>query len=197
MKLTPEPETETTAVFSIRRAGFCSKCRKTLRPGQKAVIHELQYFHFECYDALIDEAAGTQAGNFKETTMNYAEMFFTDPSITSEKLTPEVLEEIGRHKAKIIGAMLPYWKGLTGGCDAGVLAIELEQMTPDFVRALAQALAADPLTRAAASLQMVLDPKKPAADDNSFDADFVEDDNGESADQLDDEARKRIEDAED
>ena len=58
MKLTPEPETKTTAVFSIRRMGFCSKCGKTLRPGQKAVVHELRYFHFECYDTLIDEAAG-------------------------------------------------------------------------------------------------------------------------------------------
>ena len=117
--------------------------------------------------------------------MNYAEMFFTDPSLASEKLTPEVLEEIGRHKATIIADMLPYWKGLTGDSDPGVLAIELEGLTLDFIRALAQALAADPLARAVASLQMVLDPKKPADDDGEFDAAFEEDD-----DDDDDEKRK-------
>ena len=111
--------------------------------------------------------------------MNYAELFFINPALTTEKLTPAVLEEIGRAKATIIADVLPYWKSLTGDSDPGVLAIELEGLTPNFIRALAQALAADPLARAVASLQMVLDPKKPADDDGEFDAAFEEDDDDE------------------
>ena len=30
--------------------------------------------------------------------MTYAERYYTDPSICDEELTPEVLEEIGRHR---------------------------------------------------------------------------------------------------
>ena len=112
--------------------------------------------------------------------MNYAGLFYTPESVCGdEECTQELCEEIGKHKAEIITAMLPYWKRITNSDEPYVLAIELEQMTPDFVRALAQALAADPLARAVASLQMVLDPKKPADDDGEFDAAFEEDDDEE------------------
>ncbi len=56
-----------TAVFSVRITGFCCKCGKTLRPGQEAVVHKLRYFHFECYDALIDEGdTPASTGNIKQ-----------------------------------------------------------------------------------------------------------------------------------
>jgi hypothetical protein len=74
--------------------------------------------------------------------MKYAEMFHTDPSICTEELTPEVLVEIGKCKYAIIQAAMPHWEALTGDNDEGVLACELEPMTPDFVRALARALTA-------------------------------------------------------
>jgi hypothetical protein len=81
--------------------------------------------------------------------MTYAERFYTDPSITDEELTPEVLEEIGRHKHKIIEAALPHYLAITKdpsdhehGQAGQVLALELEPMTPNFVRALAAALKA-------------------------------------------------------
>ena len=125
--------------------------------------------------------------------MNYAEQFYTDPSITDEVLTNEVMEEIGKYKAQIIADVLPYWEKLTGDRDVDVLAMELEPCTPDFIRALAQALAADPLTRAAASLQMVLDPnEKPRADDDGeFDALFTdEEDEQDEQDDEDEEDKK-------
>ena len=74
------------------------------------------------------------------TETSYATMFHTDPSICDEELTPEVIEEIGKAKFAIIQAVLPYWRDITSDDDRGVLAIELEPMTPDFIRALAKAL---------------------------------------------------------
>ena len=100
----------------------------------------------------------------------YADHFHTDPSLTEEKLTPEVLEEIGRLKAGIINAVLPHlfpgeesadYRRLTvappfvletirRGDEVTMdslprdtfdtLALELEPLTPDFIRALAKAL---------------------------------------------------------
>jgi hypothetical protein len=60
-----------------------------------------------------------------------------------ETLTEEVMEEIGKHKHDIITAVMPHWEDVTGyGAKESydVLAIELEPLTPDFVRALAAAL---------------------------------------------------------
>lgn len=74
------------------------------------------------------------------TTESYGSMFHTDPSICDEELTPEVLEKLGELKYKIVEAVLPHWQALTGDSDMGVLAIELEPMSPDFVRALAAAM---------------------------------------------------------
>jgi hypothetical protein len=74
------------------------------------------------------------------TTESYADMFHTDPAICIEELTPEVLEEIGRLKYGICEAVVPHWKAITGDIDYGALGLELEPMSPDFVRALAAAL---------------------------------------------------------
>lgn len=76
----------------------------------------------------------------RRTTESYASMFHTDPSICTEELTPEVLEEIGRLKYGIIEAVLPHWQALTNDSDMTTLANELEPMSPDFVRALAAAM---------------------------------------------------------
>jgi len=73
---------------------------------------------------------------------SYAEQFYTDPSITTEKLTPEVLEEIGRLKYGIVTAIMPHWKAVTGNDDGAVVGCELEPLTPDFIRSLAKALKA-------------------------------------------------------
>jgi hypothetical protein len=72
--------------------------------------------------------------------MTYAERYYTDPSICDEELTPEVLEEIGRHKHNIIEAVLPHWPNDGEYLVIEALALELKLMTPDFVRALAKAL---------------------------------------------------------
>jgi hypothetical protein len=81
------------------------------------------------------------------TQLQFADQFHTDQFITNEELTPEVLEEIGKHKFDIIAAVSPHWQAITGYDDIGdvtsdVLALELEPMTPDFIRALAMALKA-------------------------------------------------------
>jgi hypothetical protein len=79
----------------------------------------------------------------------YAEHFHTDPSITDEELTPAVLEELGRLKAEIINAVLPHWYPIVdrdaenGPLPSEIfetLALELEPLTPAFIRALAAAI---------------------------------------------------------
>jgi hypothetical protein len=72
------------------------------------------------------------------TTTSFATMFHTDPTITDEELTPAVMEEIGKAKYDIISAMLPF-AGNTD-LDLDMLALELEPLTPTFIRALAAAL---------------------------------------------------------
>lgn len=79
-------------------------------------------------------------------TVDCCTFFTTDPSITSEVLTPEVLEEIGGLKMDVIEAMMPHW---TIDTDAEVLishieilAMELDGLTPHFIRALAKAMKA-------------------------------------------------------
>jgi hypothetical protein len=125
--------------------------------------------------------------------MQYAEMFTTDQSICDEVLTNEVMEEIGKCKAKIIAAVLPYWQNITGDDDPGVLAIELEPMTPDFIRALVRTLAAPPLARAMASLQLALGPNtKPGDDEDEGDVDPL-DDEGDDSNNSEDEGKPKSE----
>jgi hypothetical protein len=71
-------------------------------------------------------------------------LFYTDPSITDETLTPESLRELARLKMHIVEAMLKHWttdvneEALASHIE--ILALELNGLTPDFIRALAEVM---------------------------------------------------------
>ena len=71
-------------------------------------------------------------------------VFDTDPSIANETLTPEVLRELASLKMDIVDAILKHWTTdfdeEARACHMEILALELNGLTPDFIRALAKAM---------------------------------------------------------